>query len=1047
MSIKTVTKQFQSPGSAYRGCLFWALNGELEEQELRRQIRLMKKMGLGGFFLHSRVGLKTPYLSDQWFDCMRACVDEAEKQGLKAWLYDEDRWPSGSAGGMVTKNPDYRLRMLHLSLTRKPADITWGKETLAVFIAQIRSHKATKVHRIQHGAKIPALKRKEQLLVFEVRVSEPSSWFNNQTYLDTMNPEAVQAFIKTTHDAYAEQFGDQFGGVIPGIFTDEPENGKSMSTGPWTAENNWRLAWTDRLPEHFRTQYGYDLLEHLPALFYDMDDPAAMQARYHYHDCAADMFSRAFAKQIGEWCETHGLLFTGHLCSEETPVSQIVMNGDAMRFYQYMQMPGIDILTYAFREYDTPRQVASVARQFGRTWRLSETYGATGWDTSFKAQKSNSDWQAAQGINFRCQHLGFYTMEGEAKRDYPASIHFQSPWWDAYPAVEDYFARLNLVLSQGREIRDILCIHAIESAWMTCRLDWLKDGEARDAERRFIDLRDQLIAANLDFDYGDESILAEHGRVQKRQGEPRFIVNKAEYKVVIVPPLLTIRSSTLSLLQKFHKAGGLVIFTGDTTPLLDGLPSDAPAETAVACTQLPHQSPQLVKRLEATARRISITNERGRELAPVLHVLREDRDAFYLFICNTGSRPAKKDEWVLIDVPYNKRTAAFNEVYVTGPDTSGEPVELDLRSGKLLACDATRAGQAWRIQTSLPALGSRLFVFPRKKGLLPRAEKKPETLRKRTLPARPWSYRLTEDNVLVLDKPRFRLANGAWRRAKDILHIDHVIRDALAIEHRGHDMCQPWAQQHSSGELKSTPVKLAYSFDIKKLPDGPVHLGLEHPEIMTITLNGQQLSTDTGAGWWVDPSLRRIPVPAPALNTGRNTLHLELEYDEQFSGLEIVYLLGAFGVSVHAGQPQLTTLPATLKTGNWVTRGLPFYSGAVVYEKTVTLSRDKNERLFLELPGFEGTAARIWADGKEQGIIAWEPQEIELDVPPGRQRVRLGVEIISHRRNSHGPLHFNKPAPVWIGSDEFMTQGEQWTDDYMLVACGLTKAPVMSTRR
>ena len=95
----TLKKTFANPPSVYRAKPFWAWNGRLDEPELRRQIRTMKQMGLGGFFMHSRVGLATPYLSKKWFDLVGACIDEARKQKMEAWLYDEDRWPSGWAGG------------------------------------------------------------------------------------------------------------------------------------------------------------------------------------------------------------------------------------------------------------------------------------------------------------------------------------------------------------------------------------------------------------------------------------------------------------------------------------------------------------------------------------------------------------------------------------------------------------------------------------------------------------------------------------------------------------------------------------------------------------------------------------------------------------------------------------------------------------------------------------------------------------------------------------------------------------------------------------
>ena len=94
-------EQFAAPGTEYRGIPFWSWNGKLEPEKLRRQIRSFRELGFGGFFMHSRVGLKTPYLGKEWFDCIRASIDEAKKQSLTPYLYDEDRWASGAAGGFA----------------------------------------------------------------------------------------------------------------------------------------------------------------------------------------------------------------------------------------------------------------------------------------------------------------------------------------------------------------------------------------------------------------------------------------------------------------------------------------------------------------------------------------------------------------------------------------------------------------------------------------------------------------------------------------------------------------------------------------------------------------------------------------------------------------------------------------------------------------------------------------------------------------------------------------------------------------------------------
>ena len=77
---------FRHPGSEYRAAPFWAWNCKLEREELLRQLDVLKEMGMGGAFLHSRVGLKTEYLGPEWFDLTNAVVDEAARLGMEAYL-------------------------------------------------------------------------------------------------------------------------------------------------------------------------------------------------------------------------------------------------------------------------------------------------------------------------------------------------------------------------------------------------------------------------------------------------------------------------------------------------------------------------------------------------------------------------------------------------------------------------------------------------------------------------------------------------------------------------------------------------------------------------------------------------------------------------------------------------------------------------------------------------------------------------------------------------------------------------------------------------
>ena len=145
--------------------------------------------------------------------------------------------------------------------------------------------------------------------------------------------------------------------------------------------------------------------------------------------------------------------------------SQTRYVGEAMLSYAGFQIPGIDILCDR-REFTTAKQAQSAVHQFDREAMASELYGVTNWDYDFRGHKLQGDWQAALGVTLRAPHLAWTSMEGEAKRDYPASIFYQSPWYQEYRMIEDYFARIASVMSRGKALVKIGVIHPIETCWL-----------------------------------------------------------------------------------------------------------------------------------------------------------------------------------------------------------------------------------------------------------------------------------------------------------------------------------------------------------------------------------------------------------------------------------------------------------------------------------------------------------------------------------------------------------------------------------------------------
>lgn len=164
----SLLKSAVTPEAEWRSAPFWALNGDLQPEELRKQIRGFHEVGLGGFYLHARTGLETPYLSEKWFECIDAAVDEAKKLNMEAWLYDEDRFPSGFGGGLITCDPKYRAKgitLKELSFDDAAAE-KLPETTLVLFAAKVNGNRASGVRKLSMEHYRSELQKEETLLVF-----------------------------------------------------------------------------------------------------------------------------------------------------------------------------------------------------------------------------------------------------------------------------------------------------------------------------------------------------------------------------------------------------------------------------------------------------------------------------------------------------------------------------------------------------------------------------------------------------------------------------------------------------------------------------------------------------------------------------------------------------------------------------------------------------------------------------------------------------------------------------------------------------------------
>jgi len=1022
--LNELSTQFIDPPAAYRGKPFWSWNGELQEEELIRQIGVMQDMGLGGFFMHSRTGLVTEYLGEEWFRLTNACADEAQKRGLEAWLYDEDRWPSGTAGGMVTENPAYRSR--YMALETVPGDaFVWREGLTAAFACRLEGAAFFECARIFPETPRDVY-RDKTVLTFHVEESNKSCFYNGYTYADTLNREATDHYIRLTHAQYKKRCGSRLGRSIRGIFTDEPHRGPVFSGFSLDSPNMLRMTpWTGALPARFQEQFGYDLTDKLPDLFLLPEGRAVSPVKWQYMELLQQMFLDNFARPLFGWCSANGMRLTGHVLHEDSLLAQAAMQGSLMRFYECMHDPGVDVLTEGNRHFPVVKQLASAARQLGRKWLLSELYGCTGWQMSFEGHKRVGDWQALFGINLRCHHLSWYTMEGEAKRDYPGSILHQSAWYKDYGYVETYFARLGLLLAQGRPCCDLLVLNPVESLWCQVHAGWAeglapKTADIQALEDGYTELSYWLLNAHLDFDYGDEEMIGRLSRIETGEGGPILHVGQASYRAVVVGRMTTMRASTVRLLSEFVEDGGRVIFAGDAPGYVDALPASAPAELAARAVRLPWDKDPLIAACRESVREdIEIVDaETGEPLPQVSCQMRADGDRRIVVAINMSDNQAVPAARIRLD-------------------GQGRVEEWDCRSGARYHVPSSAAGAKIEFPTDFPPSGERAFLIsPDRDDSL--AERPSYQEADRRSADGPFEFELGEENVCVLDFARHKLGDGDWQESAEILKVDQSVRRALGLPLRGGEMVQPWfSRKNEPPPPVLAQVTLVFEFDVDEVPDGPVHLCLEQPRHWQVRLNDRLLPSEA-QGWWVDAAFQKLALPTDALTAGGNVLTLTGDF-HQGVNLEALYLIGGFGVRVDGPRAALTRLPDRLTVGDLTAQGLPFYGGTVTYWVPVP---DPSPPLFIAVLEFEAACVKVVSPHIPAMVIAWPPYRAEVR-PEAIQDGRIALQVVLTRRNTFGPLHQVPLRPWAYHPGSFVSEGESFTKAYMLYPAGLLQAPIL----
>jgi len=995
-SFATLESMFIDPPSEYRSMPLWVWNGKVTEKELDRMLAELKDAGFGGLFVHPRPGMITEYLSDDWFRMYEYTVQKGKEMGLEVWIYDENSYPSGFAGGHVPQEMPESYSQgqgLHLEKAEllpydlKDYYICLKKENdiFKDITSSLNDYKGVK----------------GEYYLYKKTYYGKSDWYGGYSYVDLLVPGVTEKFIEITMSGYEKSLKSELGKTIPGIFTDEPN---IVTSGG--------LRWTPDLFDVFKTQWGYDLKPLLPLLSEETGE--WKKVRHNYMETLLQMFVDRWSKPWYDYTEANNLQWTGHYWEHGWP--HMNDGPDNMAMYAWHQVPAIDMLFNQFDEVSPQAQfgniravkeLRSAANQLGRSRTLSETYGGGGWDETFKDFKRLGDWEYVLGVNFMNQHLSHMTLTGARKYDYPPVFTYHSPWFDNYKTLNDYFGRLSLVMSKGVQENDILILEPNSTLWSYYSHTGSNPAlmEIGKNFQAFITLCEKN---QVEYDLGSENIIKDHGKIEGG----KFIIGKAAYSTVVIPPMNeTLNKPTFELLRQFVEEDGRLVSFSEPN-LIDGtlnqeLISYIANESVIKEKQVSNDI--LKKYFPSKGFEINFNN------GNLYHHRRKYADGELIFIVNSSMEEA-----------------STGNLSIKGKTL----LDMDALSGNIYKYPSSKVDGKLTASFRIEPAGSLLLYcsYNSRNDYKPRPE---ETAAKIVPSSGETTITRMKENVMPIDFCDLRV--------KGQTHKNIYFANAADLTYKAHGFANgnPWntSVQYKRNILDKDKYtdggfSVMYHFQVNDDFDySAIQLVAERPELFTVKINGEAIAAIPDK-WWLDKSFGVYAI-GNQVKKGRNTVELSIHPMSIFAEIEPVYILGNFSVVPEQQGWSINAPIDKLTFGSWKTQKQPFYSWSVKYSKSYAIA-DQSGPYLVKLGKWAGTVAEVYVNGEKAGIILSDPYQLNV-APFLKEGVnQIDVNVIGSLKNLLGP-HYKNPAPGlaspwhWKNINEPIPGEEYQLMDYGLI--------------
>ncbi len=497
--------------------------------------------GFGGF--GGNVNFKDYLDSPESWRTFKYTVERAHARGMALWLYDEQGYPSGTAGGKTLQgHPEWQARAYLVAVTNVPAG------SAALPPAPPGRPVATLRRRVGDGERVYVITDGYLLEGTHVSVSVSAYKY---PYINLLMAEPTARFIALTHDAYRRELGDALT-FFSSTFTDEP----SLMTMWMRPMPYYCLPVSDELLAAYAREAGHPLADDVPALLEGPGEGATAATRHRFWSMVGDRVAWNYTGQLTRWATAQGLASGGHLLAEESFTGHVPLYGDFFKVLRGLSAPSCDVLT------SLPGQVP------WKTGLLAGSAGALNGARYVMSEASDHSqrYRPAGDTRPRVQ-VTAREIIGSLNRQIWGGVNTFTSYYNWTPfsratlrAINEEIGRTITLLNDGHAAADIALLYPADALMVGFepRLRWAGGAGAERVQNVLNRVGQALFQATRAFLFVDDETLE---TAEIRDG--LLVKGDLRWRTVVLPNATTLPIGAVRKLEAFRRAGGFVLAVGE----------------------------------------------------------------------------------------------------------------------------------------------------------------------------------------------------------------------------------------------------------------------------------------------------------------------------------------------------------------------------------------------------------------------------------------------------------------------------------------------------